>query len=100
LADRDTNPVEWSLSLGLAGRGLHAGRPDDTFGIGYARSQIRENLLTDSFFVDDTSQRWEAYYSFALTPAVGLTLSAQILDPLLETVDTATVFGFRLRTSF
>jgi porin len=100
LADQDTNPVEWSLSLGLAGRGLHAGRPDDTFGIGYARSQIRENLLTDSFLVDDTSQRWEAYYSFALTPAVGLTLSAQILDPLLETVDTATVFGFRLRTSF
>ncbi len=100
LADKDTNPVEWSLSVGLAGRGLHSGRPDDTFGIGYARSQIRENLLTNSFLIDETSQRWEAYYSFALAPSVGLTLSAQILDPLLETVETATVFGVRLRTSF
>ncbi|MFT5290574.1 MAG: porin [Planctomycetota bacterium] len=100
VADRDTNPVEWSLSMGLASRGLLPGRPDDTLGVGFARSKIRENLLTDSPFVDVASQRWEAYYRFAISPAVGLTLSAQILDPLLETVDTATAFGLRLRCSF
>jgi porin len=100
LADRDTNPIEWSLSLGFAGRGLDLARPDDTFGFGYARTQLRENFLTDSSLVDDTGQRWEGYYSFALTPAADLTLSAQIIDPLREGVEAATVFGVRLRSSF
>lgn len=99
VADHETNPVKWALSVGVGGRGAFSDRKDDTFGVGYARSELRESLLTDSALVDDSGHRWEAYYSFALTPAVSLTLNAQLLDPLLETVDTVSVLGMRLRCS-
>jgi len=100
IADEETNPVEFSFSLGLAGRGPLDARADDSFGIGYAHTQLRDNLLTDSFLVNEAGHRWEAYYTFALTPAAELTLNAQLLDPLFEPVDPATAFGLRLRCSF
>ena len=35
IADKDTNPVEWSASGGLGGRGVIPYRDDDLFGAGY-----------------------------------------------------------------
>ena len=100
VADPETNPVDWSFSLGLGGRGLYESRPDDTWGIGFAHAQLRENLLTNTPFLDDQGQRWEAYYSFALTPAVELSFNFQHVDPLSEQADRATVLGLRLRCAF
>ncbi|MFT4843563.1 MAG: porin [Planctomycetota bacterium] len=99
IADRDTNPVSWSLSAGVGGRGMFDGRDDDTFGVGFASSKLRENLLTSSTLIDDSASRWEAYYDFAITPAVSLTLDVQYADTLLSNVDAATVLGVRMRVS-
>ena len=99
IADRDTNPVSWSLSAGIGGRGIFDGRDDDTFGIGFASSKLRDNLLTNSALVNDGASRWEAYYDFALTPAVGLTLDVQHTDTLLDNLDPATILGIRMRAS-
>jgi len=97
IADRDTNPITWALSLGVGGRGTFEGRYDDTFGIGYATSRMRDNLLTSSILVDEAASRWEAYYDFAITPAMSLTLNAQYADPLLGNLDPASILGLRLR---
>ena len=35
VADQDTNPVEWSGSFGVGGRGIIPSRDDDVFGVGY-----------------------------------------------------------------
>jgi porin len=34
MGDKDTNPVDWDLKIGLGGRGLFPGRANDTYGIG------------------------------------------------------------------
>lgn len=97
--DPDTNPVRWVASGGVAGRGL-GGRDDDTYGLGYSYGSLRENRFTAFPLIDTSGRRVEAYYSFALTPAVELTLDLQLADSLLETADPATIVGFRLRTAF
>ncbi len=99
IADRDTNPVSWSFSAGVGGRGLFDGRDDDTFGVGFASSKLRENLLTEIALIDDSASRWEAYYDFAITPAVSLTLDVQYADTLLSNLNAATVLGIRMRAS-
>lgn len=98
-ADRDTNPVAWSFSAGIGGRGIFDGRDDDTFGVGFSTSKLRKNLLTALAPIDQSASRWEAYYDFALTPALGLTLDVQYADTLLNNSSAATVFGIRMRAS-
>jgi porin len=97
IADRKTNPVAWSISAGLAGRGVIDGRDNDTFGVGFAGSGLRDNLLTDSSLVEKYPSRWEAYYRYAMTPAVELSLDLQYVDSLLENIEPATIIGLRLR---
>jgi porin len=95
------------------------GRPDDTFGLGVARTQF------SSAFLSFLSQRLdlglqhedavEMYYNAALTPWLNLTADLQVIDPgvkktlsssssqllpRLASVDTAVVAGFRLRVRF
>jgi porin len=41
-ADRDTNPVWWSLAGGLGGKGLIPGRDLDTAGLGYFYNRIQD----------------------------------------------------------
>ena len=98
-ADRDTNPVAWSFSAGVGGRGIFDGRDDDTYGVGFSTSKLRDNLLTIVAPIDQSASRWEAYYDFALTPALSLTLDVQYADTLLNNSNAATVFGIRMRAS-
>lgn len=100
VADRDTNPVDFVASGGLAGRGMLAGRDEDTFGIGYGFSHIHEQAFVTGNVLDDTGSRFEAYYSLAITPAVELSLHAQHADSILASVDAATILGCRLRVQF
>lgn len=98
-ADRDTNPVSWSFSAGIGGRGIFDGRDDDTYGVGFSTSKLRDNLLTSLAPIDDSASRWEAYYDLAITPALSLTLDVQYADTLLNNSSAATVFGIRMRAS-
>ena len=99
-SDADTNPVGLVLSGGLGGRGSFAGRERDTWGIGFGYGDMRENLFTNSPLIDESGRRFEAYYSFSLTPAVELMLDYQIADSLRVAPDTAHIAGLRLRTAF
>ncbi|MEQ1891999.1 MAG: carbohydrate porin [Planctomycetota bacterium] len=100
VADADTNPVDFVASGGLAGRGMFAGRDEDTFGLGYGFSHLHEQAFVTGSVLDERTNRFEAYYSFALTPAAELSVHAQYADQLLESFDPATILGLRLRVQF
>jgi porin len=100
VADKDTNPVEWSVSGGLSGRGLIPSRDNDVYGVGYYYSRIQKTLLTGVLGVQDHSQGMEAFYNVALTPAAQLTFDMQVQDAPLSSIDTAVILGLRLNLRF
>jgi len=99
-ADEDTNPVEWSFSGGIGGRGLIPSRDNDTFGIGYFHTSIQEGRLSGFTSVNDHAEGFEAYYGLALTPAAVLSFDAQVVDPVSAELDNAIVLGMRLGIQF
>jgi porin len=98
--DQDTNPVEFSVSGGVGGRGLIPSRHNDTYGIGYYYTRFQENRFTGILGIDNNSQGGEAYYSLAITPAAHLTFDVQVMDSLLSKVDTSVILGMRLDLRF
>src|SRR5690606_37927172 len=99
-ADRDTNPIDWSASIGVGGRGLMPGRDHDTFGAGYFYNSLKESSITGFAAIVDYSQGFEAYYAIAISPAVNLTLDVEIIDTWDSDVDTAVLLGMRLGIDF
>jgi len=91
------------------------GRPRDTFGIGWARTQFSDD------FVPFLRQRLalglnkedavEMYYNVSITPALNATLDLQIVEPglkkmldasgsRLQDVNTSVVAGLRIYARF
>ena len=99
-ADEDTNPIEWTVSGGIAGRGLIPTRDNDTFGIGYYYNSIQETRIGGFLGLDDHAQGFEAYYNIALTPAADLTFDIQATDDIFPNTDTAIILGARLNLRF
>jgi porin len=100
IADEDTNPVDWSVSIGIGGRGIIPSRDLDVFGVGYYFTRIRETRIGGLLGIDDESQGFEAFYELAITPATYLTLDAQVQDSALPDIDTAVILGARLNLRF
>ena len=100
VADRATNPVPWVVSGGLGGRGTLPGRADDTWGVGYAYSDVRSEPLVTGLLLDSATRRLELYYDLAFTPAAALTFDFQWADSIFAGVDPATILGLRLRLQF
>ena len=44
-SDGNPNPIKYSFLTGIGGKGVMPGRPDDTFGIGFARTQFSNDLV-------------------------------------------------------
>jgi porin len=99
-ADPDANPVDWSASVGIGGRGLIPGREGDSFGAAYYHTRTQAPRGFALLGLNDTGQGLEAYYNIAVTPAVGLTLDVQWIDEGLESNNPATVIGARLHVDF
>lgn len=99
-ADQDTNPIEWTISGGVGGRGIIPTRDNDTFGIGYFYIGLQPNRLTSTAAIDDEVQGFEAYYNIAITPAAQLTFDIQTVDSAVNSVDTAVILGARLYLRF
>ena len=117
-SDGNPNPISYSFLTGIGGKGVIPGRPDDSFGLGFARSQfssafvpfLRQALNLGLHHEDAV----EMYYNAALTPWLSATADLQIVDPglkkslsssarllpLLANVDAAVVAGVRLRVRF
>jgi porin len=112
--DGNPNPLKHSYNMGIAGNGIVHGRPNDTFGIGWARSDfsskfasfLRKQLPLGLNHEDVI----EMYYNAAVTPWLNATLDLQIIEPglkkmvdssgSLEDVNTTVVAGLRLGVRF
>jgi porin len=113
-ADDETNPVAYSYSMGLGGKGVVPGRPRDTFGIGWARTELSDNflpLLRQRLRLGlEREDAVELYYNASLTAWLNATVDLQIIVPAiakhlgssgrLEDTDTAVVAGLRLYARF
>lgn len=99
-ADPGTNPIDFAVSAGIGGKGLIPGRGNDVFGVGYYYTSIQTRRLTSALGLRDSIQGVEAFYNIAVTPATGLTLSAQVVEPVTDNLDTAVVLGARLLLRF
>jgi len=118
VSDGNPNPVKYAFTAGIGGKGVVPGRPDDTFGIGFARTQFSNEFV--SFLRErldlglDHEDAIETYYNASITQWLNLTADLQIIDPglkkklgssggtlpALTNVDTAIVAGLRLRARF
>lgn len=114
VSDGKVNPVKYHFSVGFSGNGIVPGRPDDTFGIGWSRVELTNDLLPAlRQRVDIGLQREDAielYYNFALAKSIGITLDLQVVDPAatktasstggLKALDTAVIGGLRAYVRF
>jgi porin len=97
VSDGQANPIKTSYSLGLVGKGVVPGRPQDDFGIGWARTEFSDDFvpfLRDSFDLGlDHEDAVELYYNAAVTPWLSISPSLQIITPALnKTLDTSGTF--------
>ncbi|HSE05843.1 MAG TPA: carbohydrate porin [Methylomirabilota bacterium] len=113
-SDGEANPIKYSYSMGIGGKGVVPGRPRDTFGVGWARTELSDNFLP--FLREqlglglEREDAVEIFYNASITPWVSATLDLQVIDPALtrtlgssgrlENVDTAMVAGLRLQIRF
>ena len=112
VSDGNPNPIKYAYNVGFSGNGIVPGRPRDSFGVGWARTELSDQfapLLRQLGLAREDAV--ELYYNFAITPALDLTLDLQIVEPglnkmldrtgtRLQSVDTAVVGGLRLYARF
>jgi porin len=112
--DGNPNPVKYSYAAGIGGKGVVPGRPNDNFGIGWARTQFSSKFvpfLRQQLDLGlDHEDALEMYYSAAITPWLNATADLQIVRPALEKalgsdnrlrdMDTAVVAGLRFYVRF
>ncbi len=100
IADDETNPVHWAMSVGLGARGIIPSRDNDVIGLGYSYSEINNGGRFVASQLEDSTQLIEGFYNVALTPAAGLTFDVQWLDGVATSVKEAIVLGARLDLRF
>ena len=99
-ADSDTSPLDYSISGGVNAKGLIPGRDNDAMGIAYNYNKLNKGRFLDFVGVEDSSSVWEAFYNIELTPAVHVTLDAQVADSPFPDIDTATILGASMQIRF
>ena len=99
-ADPDTNPLDYSITGGINAKGLIPGRDNDAMGIGYVYNKLSDDRFLNAIGIDAQSSVWELFYNIELTPAVHLTLDAQVVESAFPDIDTATILGTSLQMRF
>lgn len=104
-APKDRNVIDQFYSFGIGGFGmLLPGRDEDQWGLGWAgthiSSDLRDDLSVLTVKIDDLEHAFEAFYNIEVTPAIHVTLNAQVIDSVEPSVDTATTLGTRLQIDF
>jgi porin len=112
-ADGKANPIKYSYSMGIGGKGVVPGRPHDTFGVGWARTEFSDNFLP--FLREqlrlglEREDAVEIFYNASVTAWLNATVDLQVIEPALtrtlgssglESVDTTVVAGLRLYMRF
>ena len=113
-ADGVANPVRWMYNVGVSGNGIVPGRPRDTFGVGWARTELDGDfvpLLRQRLGLGlDREDAIEMYYNASLIRWLNATVDLQIIDQALRKrldssgrltdVGTAVVASLRLYARF
>jgi porin len=113
-SDGKVNPVRYEYSFGISGNGIVPGRPNDTFGIGWSRAELSNDLfpvLRQRIDIGlNREDAVEMYYNFAVAKSIGVTVDLQIVDQALKktldssnrlkNVDTAVIGGLRAYARF
>jgi porin len=114
VSDGKANPIKYSFSLGLVGKGVVPDRPRDDFGIGWARTEFSDDFLPylrRTFDLGlDHEDAVELYYNAAITPWLSVSPSLQVIFPALnktlddsgnfESMDTIYMVGVRAGIRF
>jgi porin len=113
-SDGKANPIKYSYSLGLVGKGVVPDRPHDDFGIAWARTEFSDNFvpdLRDRLNLGlDHEDAVELYYNASVTPWLSISPSLQIISPGLnkaldssgdfKSLDTTYIAGVRVGIRF
>jgi porin len=112
-SDGKANPIKYSYSMGVGGKGVVPGRPHDTFGVGWARTEFSDDFLP--FLREqlrlglEREDAVEIFYNASITAWLNATVDLQVIEPALtrtlgssglESVDTTVVAGLRLYMRF
>jgi len=114
-SDGNPNPIKYALIAGIGGKGVVPGRPDDSLGLGIARTHFSNDFVPFlrrqlNLGLDD-EDALEMYYNAALTKWLSASADLQIIDPALKkalnssgtglaNVDAIIVAGIRVRARF
>lgn len=84
VSDGRANPIKYSYTLGLVGKGVVPGRANDDFGIGWSRAEFSDNFvpsLRNTFDLGlNHEDAVEMYYKAAVTPWLDVSPSLQIIN--------------------
>lgn len=84
VSDGNPNPIKNSYTLGLVGKGVVPGRPNDDFGIGWSRAKFSDKFvpsLRNTFNLGlNHEDAVEMYYRAAVTPWLDVSPSLQIIN--------------------
>ena len=100
-ADGGTNPYQFTGGASLESFGLFPSRPGDRMGIAGFYNSLGE--LSDLLSVLEPAgdvYGGEVYYNAEITPAFHLTFDLQVVEPSLQSRDTAIVAGLRGKIDF
>ena len=103
IADGNPNYIQRSLIVGIGGKALFFGRPQDSFGVGAYYYDLSDTLqdelnpvLTD--FRDEAAI--EAFYSWAVTPWLQIGANIQYINPARGFHEHALVPSLRMQIRF
>ena len=100
----DRNLFDQFYRVGIGGTGGLFGRVNDKWGVGWAGSRVSGDFRRDARLVglefDGWEHGFEAFYTVALTPAVGLSFNAQYIDGAVASMDDPVLLGTRLQMDF
>jgi porin len=114
VSDGNPNPIKYAYNVGVSVNGMLPGRPRDTFGLGWARTQYSGNFvpfLRQQLNLGlNKEDAVELYYNAVVTPWLNLSADLQIVDSALNkdlnasgqlvNIGTAVVGGLRAYVRF
>jgi porin len=102
VGDGNPNPIQSMFSGGLSGHGMIAGRPRDSFGLGYFNYGFSDELAgsLQEVLPLGTEQGLEVFYNAALTGWLRLTADLQVVSPVRKERGTAVIGSLRLNVAF
>jgi porin len=103
IADGNPNYVQRSLIVGIGGKALFFGRPQDTFGVGaywYNLSDTLQDTLNPDVTDFGDEGAIEVFYSWAVTPWLQIGPDIQYIRPARSDYDNALVAALRTQIRF